>query len=78
MQNDWRFVEAPVMRERLKGAKGIGTPATRAEIIKRLKRQNLLAAHGKLVVPTPAGLLLFELLHDAAPALVDPGTAALW
>jgi DNA topoisomerase III len=66
------------MRERLKEAKGIGTPATRAEIIKGLKRQNLLAADGKLVVPTEAGLQLFELLRGAAPALVDPGTTAEW
>ena len=78
MQNAWRFVEAPAMRERLKEAKGIGTPATRAGIITGLKRQNLLAADGKLVVPTPAGLQLFELLRDAAPALVDPGTTAQW
>jgi DNA topoisomerase-3 len=78
MQNAWRFVVAPAMRERLKEAKGIGTPATRAEIIKGLKRQNLLAADGKLVVPTEAGLQLFELLRDAAPALVDPGTTAQW
>ena len=78
MQNAWRFVEDPALRERLKEAKGIGTPATRAEIIKGLKRQNLLAAVGKLVLPTPAGLQLFELLRGAAPALVDPGTTALW
>ena len=78
MQNAWRFVEDPALRERLKEAKGIGTPATRAEIIKGLKRQNLLAADGKLVLPTPAGLQLFELLRGAAPALVDPGTTALW
>lgn len=78
MQNAWRFVEDPTLRERLKEAKGIGTPATRAEIIKGLKRQNLLAADGKMVVPTPAGLQLFELLRAAAPALVDPGTTALW
>ena len=78
MQNAWRFVEAPAMRERLKEAKGIGTPATRGEIIKGLKRQNLLAADGKLVVPTEAGLQLFELLKAAAPALVDPGTTAEW
>jgi DNA topoisomerase-3 len=38
MQNAWRFVEDPALRERLKEAKGIGTPATRAEIIKGLKR----------------------------------------
>ena len=78
MQNAWRFVEAPAMRERLKEAKGIGTPATRGEIIKGLKRQNLLAADGKFVVPTEAGLQLFELLRGAAPALVDPGTTAEW
>jgi DNA topoisomerase-3 len=78
MQNAWRFVTDPVLRERLKEAKGIGTPATRAEIIKGLKRQNLLAADGKLLVPTPTGLTLFEQLRAAAPALVDPGTTAVW
>ncbi len=78
MQNAWRFVKDETLRERLKEAKGIGTPATRAEIIKGLKRQNLLAAQGKLVVPTPAGLQLFEVLRSAAPALVDPGTTAVW
>ena len=78
MQNAWRFVENPAVRERLKEAKGIGTPATRAEIIKGLKRQNLLAAEGKWVLPTSASLQLFEVLRDAAPALVDPGTTAEW
>ena len=78
MQNAWRFVENPAVRERLKEAKGIGTPATRAEIIKGLKRQNLLAADGKWVLPTSAGLQLFEVLRGAAPALVDPGTTAEW
>ena len=78
MQNAWRFVDDNVLRERLKEAKGIGTPATRAEIIKGLKRQMLLAADGKHVVPTPAGLQLYELLRAAAPALVDPGTTAVW
>ena len=60
-------MEALAVRERLKEAKGIGTPATRAEIIKGLKRQSLLAADGKLAVPTEAGLQLFELLRGAAP-----------
>jgi DNA topoisomerase III len=78
MQNAWRFVTDDTLRERLKEAKGIGTPATRAEIIKGLKRQNLLTADGKLVVPTPAGLQLFELLKGAAPDLVDPGMTAVW
>lgn len=78
MQNAWRFVKEPELRERLKEAKGIGTPATRAEIIKGLKRQNLLTADGKFVVPTSAGLQIFELLRNAAPSLVDPATTATW
>jgi len=78
MQNAWRFVEDIELRERLKEAKGIGTPATRAEIIKGLKAQNLLMADGKFVVPTPAGLQIYELLRGAAPSLVDPATTATW
>ncbi len=78
MQNAWRFVKDEALRDRLKEAKGIGTPATRAEIIKGLKRQNMLAADGKLVVPTPAGMQIFEVLRGAAPSLVDPGTTAVW
>jgi DNA topoisomerase III len=78
MQNAWRFIKDDALRERLKEAKGIGTPATRAGILTGLKRQNLLAAKGKWVVPTPAGLQLFELLRSAVPTLVDPGTTAIW
>ena len=78
MQNAWRFVEDPVQRERLKDAKGVGTPATRATIIEGLKRQGLLALSGKWIVPTEAGLELYILLSEAAPILVDPGTTALW
>lgn len=78
MQNAWRFVEDPALRDRLKEAKGIGTPATRAEVIKGLRKQAMLDADGKWLMPTPAGLQLFETLRGAAPALVDPGTTALW
>lgn len=78
MQNAWRFVEDEALRERLKEAKGIGTPATRGEIIKGLKRQTMLAPDGKFVVPTPAGMQVFEVLRGAAPSLVDPGTTAIW
>ena len=76
MQNAWRFVEDESLRERLKEAKGIGTPATRAEIIAGLKKQGFLAAEGKNVVPTERGLALFGVLERADPALVDPGVTA--
>ena len=76
MQNAWRFVDDEVLRERLKEAKGIGTPATRAEIIGGLKKQAFLIAQGKNIVPTETGLSLFGVLKQADPSLVDPGLTA--
>src|SRR5207342_1934346 len=76
MQNAWRFVDDEVLRERLKEAKGIGMPATRAEIIGGLKKQGFLVAQGKHIVPTENGLSLFGILKQADPALVDPGVTA--
>ena len=76
MQNAWRFVDDEVLRDRLKEAKGIGTPATRAEIIGGLKKQEFLVLQGKNIVPTETGLKLFAVLKDADPTLVDPGQTA--
>jgi len=76
MQNAWRFIEDAALRERLREAKGIGTPATRAEIIRGLKAQEFLVADGKHIVPTERGLALFGVLERADPALVDPGVTA--
>ena len=76
MQNAWRFVLDEALQERLKEAKGIGTPATRAEIIRGLKAQDFLTADGKHIVPTERGLSLFAVLERADPALVDPGVTA--
>ncbi|MBO1077905.1 type IA DNA topoisomerase [Roseomonas haemaphysalidis] len=76
MQNAWRFVEDEALRERLKEAKGIGTPATRAEVIRGLKAQDFLVAEGKNIVPTARGLSLHGVLQQADPALVDPGVTA--
>jgi len=76
MQNAWRFVDDEVLRERLKEAKGIGTPATRAEIIGGLKKQGFLVAQGKNIVATEIGLSLYGVLKQADPALVDPGLTA--
>jgi DNA topoisomerase-3 len=76
MQNAWRFVDDEGLRDRLKEAKGIGTPATRAEIIGGLKKQAFVVIQGKHIVPTEAGLSLFGILQKADPVLVDPGMTA--
>ncbi len=76
MQNAWRFVEEEALRERLKEAKGIGTPATRGEVIAGLKKQGFLMVRAKNIVPSERGLALFGVLERADPALVDPGVTA--
>ena len=76
MQNAWRFVEDEALRDRLKEAKGIGTPATRGEIIAGLKKQGFLTVREKNIVPSDRGLALFGVLESADPALVDPGVTA--
>ena len=76
MQNAWRFVEDEALRDRLREAKGIGTPATRGEIIAGLKKQGFLTAQGQNIVPSDRGLALFGVLERADPALVDPGVTA--
>ena len=76
MQNAWRFVEDEALRERLREAKGIGTPATRGEIIAGLKKQGFLTVQEKNIVPSDRGLALFGVLERADPALVDPGVTA--
>src|SRR5262249_32840528 len=76
MQNAWRFVDDEILRERLKEAKGIGTPATRAEIIGGLKKQSFLIVQGKHIVPNEAGFALFGVVKQADPVLVDPGVTA--
>ena len=76
MQNAWRFVEDEALRDRLKEAKGIGTPATRGEIIAGLKKQDFLTVREKNIVPSDRGLALFGVLERADPALVDPGVTA--
>jgi hypothetical protein len=48
------------LRERLKEAKGIGTPATRAEIIGGLKKQGFLIAQGR-----PSALAVLRLMANS-------------
>ena len=73
MQNAWRFVEDEALRDRLKEAKGIGTPATRAEIIGGLKKQGFLTAQGQNIVPTDRGLALFGVLERRRSGLGRSG-----
>ncbi|WP_262267032.1 MULTISPECIES: type IA DNA topoisomerase [Microvirga] len=76
MQEAWKFVDDPAERERLKEAKGIGTPATRDTIIEGLKLQGQITVQKKNLVPTELGMQLYQILASAAPVIVDPGATA--
>ena len=78
MENAWKFVENDELKMRLKQAKGIGTPATRAEIIKGLMIQNLIQKEGLELLPTTAGMKLYRVLKGVAPELVNPAVTAMW
>lgn len=70
------YVTDPELKKRLREADGIGTEATRAEIIETLLRRNFLTRQGKTtLLSTPLG----RSVVDAIPKdLCDPGMTALW
>jgi DNA topoisomerase-3 len=78
MKEAWRLVDDPKQKARLKEATGIGTAATRGEVVAGLLRQKQLMMAGKSVKPTPGGLKLYETLLQACPNVVDPGRTAVW
>lgn len=78
MINAWQFVPEPERRARLKEAKGIGTIATRAEVIAGLLDQAQLAESANKLAPTKSGMELFAILYRIDPRLVDPGNTADW
>lgn len=70
-----KFVEDPVIKARLKENSGIGTSATRTNIIGELQNRNYLEKHGKTLISTPLGRELIDKIH---PSLKNPGMTAIW
>lgn len=78
MKECWRLVDDPEKRARLKEAKGIGTPATRGDVVKGLFAQGQMVRKGKQIMPTSGGLQLYEVLLRNCPNVVDPARTAAW
>lgn len=74
MENAGRLVEDEELRESIKGS-GLGTPATRAEIIEKLVHTSYIERHGKELVPTSKGMQLIGLVPAA---LRSPDLTAQW
>ena len=79
MENAGKYIEEDELRERIKGS-GVGTSATRAEIIKKLVRIKYLALNEKtqIVSPTNEGNMVYECLHLTLPELLNPKLTANW
>jgi DNA topoisomerase-3 len=74
MESPGKFIEDEELREAVKGS-GLGTPATRAEIIEKLLYTSYIERHGKELVPTSKGMQLIKLV---APDLRSPELTAKW
>ena len=75
MSNIHKFVEDPEAKAKLKETSGIGTEATRANILETLLKRGFIERKGKQVVSTAAGRALIAALPDV---LTNPVTTAQW
>lgn len=73
MEHAGRFVTDIMLKRRLGG--GLGTPATRADIIEKLIQNHYIQREGKYLVPTPKGR---ELIRLSPPELRSPELTARW
>ncbi len=79
MENAGQLIEDEELRAQIKGS-GIGTSATRAEIIKKLIRIGYLHLNQKTQVLTPQtlGEMIFETVYMTVPELLNPKMTASW
>ena len=79
MENAGKLIEDEELREQIKGA-GIGTSATRAEIIKKLERIKYININNKtqIITPTEKGEKIFDIVKISMPDMLNPKLTASW
>ena len=79
MENAGKLIEDEKLREQIKGS-GIGTSATRAEIIKKLNRINYIETNSKtqILTPTSKGELIHKVVRFTIPDMLNPELTASW
>ena len=79
MENAGKLIEDEELREQIKGA-GIGTSATRAEILKKLINIEYIASNKKtqVITPTKLGEMIYESINVSIPSLLNPKLTASW
>ena len=79
MENAGKLIEDEALREQIKGA-GIGTSATRGEIIKKLERINYIQINSKtqIITPTVKGEAIYDVVFKSIPDMLNPELTASW
>ncbi len=79
MENAGKLIEDEELREQIKGA-GIGTSATRGEIIKKLERIKYIYINSKtqIVTPTKKGEVIYDVVMNSMPDMLNPKLTASW
>ena len=79
MENAGKLIEDEALREQIKGA-GIGTSATRAEIMKKLERIKYIDINSKtqIITPTEKGELIYDVVYASIPDMLNPELTASW
>ena len=79
MENAGKLIEEEELREQIKGA-GIGTSATRAEIMKKLERIGYIAINTKtqIITPTEKGEKIYDVVFMSMPDMLNPKLTASW
>ena len=79
MENAGKLIEDEDLREQIKGA-GIGTSATRAEIIKKLEKIKYISINGKtqIITPTVKGEAIYDIVFKSMPDMLNPKLTASW
>ena len=79
MENAGKLIEDEELREQIKGA-GIGTSATRAEIMKKLERIGYIAINSKtqIITPTKKGEAIYDVVYNSMPDMLNPKLTASW
>lgn len=79
MENAGKLIEEEELREQIKGA-GIGTAATRGEIIKKLERIKYMEINSKtqIITPTLKGETIYDIVYNSMPDMLNPKLTASW
>ena len=79
MENAGQLIEDEELRAQIKGS-GIGTSATRAEILKKLVANKYLALNKKtqIITPTLMGEMIYDVVNASIRSLLNPELTASW